>query len=118
MDRSIFMSVSISGIVEEVNENSILIYIQTDGYPYGANCSVSLDVENEDGICCDLFPGYPIVQLLYHRKQQIKPQQSEVSHMNPKLRIMTIRLMEKMAEHPGYAAWIGIEGYMTKSRPD
>ena len=26
--------------------------------------------------------------------------------------------MEKMAEHPGYAAWIGIEGYMTKSRPD
>ena len=41
---------SISGIVEEVNENSILIYIQTDGYPYGANCSVSLDVENEDGI--------------------------------------------------------------------
>ena len=38
--------------------------------------------------------------------------------MNPKLRIMTIHLMEKMAEHPGYAAWIGIEGYMTKSRPD
>ena len=35
--------------------------------------------------------------------------------MNPKLRIMTIRLM---AENPGYAAWIGIEGYMTKSRPD
>ena len=38
--------------------------------------------------------------------------------MNPKLRIMTIRLMEKMAEHPGYAAWIGIEGNMTKNRPD
>ena len=38
--------------------------------------------------------------------------------MNPKLRIMTIRLMEKMAENPGNAAWIGIEGYVTKSRPD
>ena len=38
--------------------------------------------------------------------------------MNPKLRIMTIRLMEKMAGNPGYAAWIDIEGYMTKSRPD
>lgn len=30
--------------------------------------------------------------------------------MNPKLRIMTIRLMEKMAENPGYAAWIGLRG--------
>ena len=38
--------------------------------------------------------------------------------MNPKLRIMTIRLMEKMAERPGYAAWIGVEGCMTKKRPD
>ena len=38
--------------------------------------------------------------------------------MNPKLRIMTIRLMEKMAERPGYAAWIGVEGCMTQKRPD
>ena len=38
--------------------------------------------------------------------------------MNPKLRIMTIRLMEKMAEHPGYAEWIGLEGSMTRTRPD
>ena len=38
--------------------------------------------------------------------------------MNPKLRIMTIRLMEKMAEHPGYAEWIGIEGSMPRTRPD
>ena len=38
--------------------------------------------------------------------------------MNPKLRIMTIRLMEKMAEHPGYAALVGIEGSMTRNRPD
>lgn len=38
--------------------------------------------------------------------------------MNPKLRIMTIRLMKKMVEHPGYAAWIGIEGSMIRNRPD
>ena len=38
--------------------------------------------------------------------------------MNPKQRIMTIRLMEKMVEHPGYAAWIGIEGSMIRNRPD
>ena len=38
--------------------------------------------------------------------------------MNPKLRIMTIRPMKKMVEHPGYAAWIGIEGSMTRNRPD
>ena len=38
--------------------------------------------------------------------------------MNPKLRIMTIRLMKKMVKHPGYAAWIGIEGSMTRNRPD
>ena len=28
--------------------NSILIYIETAGYPYGADCIVSLDVENTD----------------------------------------------------------------------
>ena len=39
---------NISGIVKEVCDNSILIYVETDGYPYGADCSVSLDVENTD----------------------------------------------------------------------
>lgn len=39
---------SITGIVKEVRDNSILIYIETDGYPYGADCDVSLDVENAD----------------------------------------------------------------------
>ena len=39
---------SITGIVEEVSDDSVLIYIETDGYPYGADCSVSLDVENSD----------------------------------------------------------------------
>ena len=48
----------------------------------------------------------------------MKPKQSEVSHMNPKLRIMTIRLMNKMAEQPGYAAAVGIEGKMIRHRPD
>lgn len=39
---------SLVGIVEEVHDNSILIYIETDGYPNGASCEVSLDVENMD----------------------------------------------------------------------
>ncbi len=39
---------SIVGIVEEVRDDSILIYIETEAYPYGAKCSVSLDVENRD----------------------------------------------------------------------
>lgn len=37
---------SITGVVEEINEGSILISIQTEGYPGGAKCSVSLDTEN------------------------------------------------------------------------
>ena len=39
---------SITGIVEEVLDQSILIHIETEGYPQGADCSVSLDVENSD----------------------------------------------------------------------
>ena len=39
---------SICGIVQDVREHSILIYIETDSYPNGANCVVSLDVENPD----------------------------------------------------------------------
>ena len=39
---------NITGLVKEVSDHSILIYIETDGYPYGADCSVSLDVENTD----------------------------------------------------------------------
>ena len=52
---------SVSGIVEEVNENSILIYIQNDGYPYGADCSVSLNVENEDGLYSPITVGDEVV---------------------------------------------------------
>ena len=36
--------------------------------------------------------------------------------MNPKLRILTIRLLHKMAEHPGYAALVGVEGSLTRKQ--
>lgn len=39
---------SITGIVEKVRDNSIIIYLETDSYPNGASCKVSLDVENKD----------------------------------------------------------------------
>lgn len=39
---------SISGIVEEVSDDFIIIYIEAPGYPNGASCMVSLDVENKD----------------------------------------------------------------------
>ncbi len=46
MDDIIKNESSITGVVEEVYNNSILISIQTDAYPYGAYCDVSLDAEN------------------------------------------------------------------------
>lgn len=42
---------SVTGIVEQVYDNSILIYCeQMDGYLSEVRCSVSLDVENQDGM--------------------------------------------------------------------
>lgn len=41
---------SVTGIVTEVHDEYIQIYIENEGYPYGANCNVSLDVENGDGL--------------------------------------------------------------------
>ena len=42
---------SVTGIVEQVYENSILIYCeQMDGYLSEVRCSVSLDVENPDSM--------------------------------------------------------------------
>lgn len=42
---------SITGIVEEVNDNSVIIYCQQiEGYPSGAECSISLDVKNKDSM--------------------------------------------------------------------
>ena len=40
----------ISGIVEEVHDDFIIIHIEADGYPNGAECKVSLNVENEDSM--------------------------------------------------------------------
>lgn len=39
---------SVTGTVEEVHDNYMIIYLKTDGYPNGARCAVSLDVENKD----------------------------------------------------------------------
>lgn len=39
---------SISGIVEEIRDQSILISLETSDYPRGTSCEVSLDVENPD----------------------------------------------------------------------
>lgn len=39
---------NVSGIVKEIRDDSILIHIETTGYPDGADCEVSLDVENPD----------------------------------------------------------------------
>ena len=42
---------SVAGIVEQVYDNSILIYCeQMDGYLSEVRCSVSLDVENQDSM--------------------------------------------------------------------
>ncbi len=41
---------NITGIVKEVHHNYILIYMETDGYPHGADCTVSLNVENKDSM--------------------------------------------------------------------
>lgn len=51
---------SIVGIVEEVRDNSIIIYIENDGYPNGASCKVSLDVENTDSFT-DVSVGDEVV---------------------------------------------------------
>ena len=51
---------SVVGIVKEVRDDSILIYMETDAYPYGAECIVSLDVENGDSYT-DLSVGDEVV---------------------------------------------------------
>lgn len=49
MDYIIQNEPSITGIVEEVYDNSIIIQgEQIEGYQDGVRCSVSLDVENKD----------------------------------------------------------------------
>lgn len=40
---------SITGIIKEVNDNYIIICVETDSYPNGGIYKVSLDVKNQDG---------------------------------------------------------------------
>ena len=51
---------SVVGIVEEVGNNFIIIYIENDSYPNGASCEVSLDVENTDSFT-DVSVGDEVV---------------------------------------------------------
>lgn len=37
---------SVAGIVEEVQDSYLIIYIRTKGYPDGASCKVSLEMES------------------------------------------------------------------------
>ena len=40
----------ITGVVWEVHDSYLMIYIDHPGYPGGADCTVSLDVEYKDGM--------------------------------------------------------------------
>ncbi len=51
---------NISGTVKEVRDDSILISIEAAGYPAGADCEVSLDVENPDS-CTNVSIGDEVV---------------------------------------------------------
>lgn len=48
MDYIIENEPSVVGIVEAVRDNFMIIHIKNEHYPNGANCKVSLDVENKD----------------------------------------------------------------------
>ena len=52
---------NVSGIVKEVHDNYIQIFIQNEGYPSGADCNVSLDVENKDGLYSPIQVGDEVV---------------------------------------------------------
>jgi len=52
---------SITGVVTEVHDQYIQIHIENEGYPSGADCDVSLDVENEDGTCSPINVGDEVV---------------------------------------------------------
>lgn len=60
MDYIIENEPSIIGIVEEVRDDSVLMRVEMEGYPYGTECSVSLAVENSDSYT-HLSPGDEIV---------------------------------------------------------
>lgn len=52
---------SITGTVTEIHDRYIQIHIKNDGYPNGADCNVSLDVENKDGIYSPICVGDKVV---------------------------------------------------------
>ena len=52
---------NVTGVVEEVHENYIVMYAETaDGYPNGTRWSISLNVENKDSYT-DIVVGDEIV---------------------------------------------------------
>jgi len=64
MDNIIENKPSVTGIVEEVHDNYVIMYSDsTEGYPNGSRWSISLDVENQDSYT-DLVVGDEIV--VYH----------------------------------------------------
>ncbi len=48
---------SVTGVVKEVHDKYIRIYIENDSYPSGAECDVSLNVENKDGLYSPIHSG-------------------------------------------------------------
>lgn len=61
LDYIIENEASVTGIVEEVHDDFIIVYSETaDGYPNGASWSISLNVENEDSYT-DVAVGDEIV---------------------------------------------------------
>ena len=64
MDYIIKNKPSVTGIVEEVRDDYIIMYSDSaEGYPNGSRWSISLDVENKDSYT-DLVVGDEIV--VYH----------------------------------------------------
>ena len=52
---------SIVGVITEVQDQYIQIYIEKDGYPSGALCNVSLNVENKDNLYSPMKVGDEVV---------------------------------------------------------
>lgn len=52
---------SVAGTVKEVHDTYIQIHIKNNGYPNGADCDVSLDVKNKDGIYSPICVGDEVV---------------------------------------------------------
>ena len=61
MDYIIENEPNITGIVEEIQDNFIVINIKTESYPNGASCKISLDVENKDSYT-DVSVGDEIIE--------------------------------------------------------